>query len=318
MAKSDRIFYCCCSTKGLIITGSLLFFPFFLIGVVSNAAAALVYRAQVVPGFTYDTPKPELLACHWLATIFGMLMGISFWIAVRHPIIGFSVLVTSAVLLFGTYLACVLVFFLNGDYTAKVPTMDINGALQMFEDAKTKNPWYALYGTGYRIEKVIVNGTVRERITHCRTAHMYLPVESSIDATEDVGLDVRDFQKVVGLKVKTGVDVTLTPESDSMDSDLRSKVKGCYTRSPFTVSIHTDVGIYGMPEEVLVTRDGQGVSCISTGHAIASGIFLSGATYAYRLATLASLSAKVVKTNVSLKPYEGGDVCERIGVCRVI
>ena len=321
MAKSDDTFsqFCCCSTKGLIIAGCLLFFPFFLVGVVSNAAAALVYRVQMVPGFTYESPKPEILACHWLATISGMLMGISFWVAVRHPIIGFALLLTSAMFLFGSYFAYVLVFFLSEYYTAEVQMKNLDEALEILEDAKKAKPWYALYGEGYLVFYIVVNGT-RKRLTQkCRTSSVYFEVESSGDETDEVSLSERDFHKVLGLKIKPSVEVMLTPEANEMVGDVLHRAKGCYTDSLDTITMATEGGVFGLPEEVLVTPDGKPLSCVSTRHAIASGIFMSGASYAYRLASMASISAKIVKKNVSLKPYEALDtLCSRLGRCYAV
>ena len=137
----------------------------------------------------------------------------------------------------------------------------------------------------------------------------YEDVSSAFEVTPD------DILLLTGWRLKIEITGKFLNESKENMDEIYKNARWCVSDSWYYRDANAVVSVPGLPEEIIVTQDGKPLPCIGRFHAVMSGLFLHGLSYAYRVAMIPSVTVNITK-NLMFTDYDVSDICNAVGACR--
>ena len=291
----------------------ILLVTFFLVGVVAHLAAYFVYVSQKNPEWRYRAPSTTLVASHWALTISVILLSVVFLVSTfkKRGFCWWFFIVLLCVVVFAMYLLYMLVYFLGESYAGLPEFRTPQSAISSLEEAQSYYVDYAFY---YEVSDSRVEGTGKGAsvvTVTCETGVIWLvTVDGWTTATIPDIESYRHSANAFLVEVKGSVDYHSSVRIGSM----LYIYEDCATQWGRDIERFDRYVVYGVPDLFGVSRDGIAPPGTTKTHALVSGLFFSGATFAY-LSALPIFTATYETWNATIEEMYMYPMCYDLGGC---
>ena len=257
---------------------------FLLVGVVGHLAAYFAYLSQKHPGWKYRTPSAALEAGHWGLTISVILFSVILLVSTfeKRGCCWWFCIILMCVIVFAMYLMYMLVYFLGDIYAGLPEFRTPQEAISALEEARPYHVDYSFYYKAAFTEWSDRGGKSTALVTvPCRTLTQTIITFSGVTTSSIPDIDyARRGAKFFLVEVKGSVKY-LPSERADLDAYLEENENCMRDRDYIDIKLVDHYDVHGLPDMFGVSRDRTAPPGISKARALVSGLFFSGATFAY-------------------------------------
>ena len=309
--KECRLFLC---KRGTLIAVGIAFeLGLVLTMIFPYAAQYETWRLQRSPSITekyqFEGPSVGVVLGHWLCFAFAFIFGLTFFF-VRCKLCAFIAMMSLLPQFVIVYIVYLVLFFGSDEFVWFGSYMSLDQANALLMAARSTRPELWIQGTGDIISSDLVSGS-----KSCHTKRVPLEVTYDVDVSPAFEVTQNEMKQLTAWRLKIDATAVFINESEENMKEIYANGKWCVPSDWFYRNVVSLVSIPGLPEEIIVTQDGKPLPCIGKFHAVMSGIFLHGLSYAYRVALIPSVTVEM-KKQVMFKPYDVSNICDDLGECK--
>ena len=308
--KECKLFICKWTT--LIAVGVCFELVLFLTMIFPYAGMYETWRRQRSPSitqkYTFEGPSAQVIAGHWVCFGFSFIFGLTFF-CTRWELCGFITMITFVPEFVIGYCTYVGLFFTSDDYVWFDSYMTPDQVNALLVAAKSARPDLGFRATGKSEPSELTFGS-----STCETKIVPLEVTYCEDVSPEFEVTRNDMLLLTGWRLKIEIKGEFLNESKENMDEIYEEGRWCVPYSWFYRNTRTVVSIPGLAEEIIVTPDGKPLPCIGRFHAVMSGLFLHGLSYAYRVALIPSVTVNI-KKNLMFTYYNVSHICDDVGDC---
>jgi hypothetical protein len=273
----------------LRLAGLLFIFAFVIPGVVLPCVGFSDYRSAKAknPGQEFESPGEDVIVLHIL---FVVCMSVSAFFGLaddrgccseRHSWSAFFMSMFLGIVMYAVYTTF---FFESPEFSAVTKSWTIEEYEHFADEMRSAQP------------QAVLKGSTSNKQYSCSTRNILMTAVSSTDASLFPNVtEFLDSLPAVFLRIR--IRVEWDAQTQGLLDSAESVVKGCTPG----VGIHSSISVdrwntvVGIEVAAVISEDGQLPTEIKSGRAISAGIFWSGLYHCFKVDSIPSVEAVVVK-----------------------